>query len=115
MFNNSLIELGKRFKKLRLAKGWSQTTCARKLGYSNKTSVSKIELGVQGIKRSNVAHVAEVLGTTPEYLMGWKQPDGATELSPTDKQILAGLDLLTDDDKQILLRFIRSMKEERTK
>lgn len=81
MNENNLEELGKRFKELRLAKGWSQTTCARRLGYSNKTSVSKIELGQQGIKRSQIAKFAEVLNTTPEYLMGWKEEDTTQEAS----------------------------------
>ena len=91
MNENNLEELGKRFKELRLAKGWSQLTCARRLGYSNKTSVSKIELGQQGIKRSQIAKFAEVLGTTPEYLMGWKE-ENTTQEAPykTDFDIEVG-------------------------
>lgn len=99
MEQNNLQEIGKRFKDLRVAKGWSQATCARKLGYSNKTSISKIELGVQGIRRSQIEHVCEVLETTPAFLMGWTDSPDETMPTTPNKQALIDKVLTLSDDQ----------------
>lgn len=116
MNEDNLLLIGQRFKELRLAKGWSQETCARKLGYSNKTSISKIELGVQGIRRSQIEHVCQVLGTTPAYLMGWKEEPtlpGNPTLTGLKAEIVELVASMPEDKQKLLLELIKSMKNGR--
>lgn len=125
MNENDLKAAGERFKELRLAKGWSQTTCARRCGFANKASISRIESGVQGIRRSNVEHVAEVLGTTPEYLMGWKEeaplsPElkaivGDRPLSPAMKELLESVQTLSDDQCEQITEYLAFITSKRSK
>ena len=56
---------------LRKRLGWTQEELAIKMGYKSKSTINKIELGINDIPQSKIAKFAEVLGTTPGYLMGW--------------------------------------------
>ena len=53
-------ELGMRVKFLRVRKGWTQDQLAKKLGYTSRAMVSKIEKGERGIKASMVPLIADV-------------------------------------------------------
>ena len=74
------MTIGERVKQLREMKNMTQEELAHKLGYKNKSSVAHIENG-RDIPRSMVVKLADVLETTPSYLMGWddnvqyKMPD----------------------------------------
>lgn len=49
----------------------TQEELAIKLGYKSKSTINKIELGINDIPQSKVVKFAEALLTTPSYLMGW--------------------------------------------
>ncbi|WZL82647.1 helix-turn-helix transcriptional regulator [Vallitaleaceae bacterium 9-2] len=68
---------GDRIKELRLRNDWTQEALGEKIGLK-KAAVNKYELGiVENIKRQTLLDLAEVLGTTPNYLMGWEdEPNG---------------------------------------
>ena len=51
--------------------GLTQEELAARMGYKSKSTINKIELGVNDIPQSKIAKFAEVLGTTPAVLMGW--------------------------------------------
>ena len=64
------MTIGERVKELRIKKDLTQLELAELLGYKSKSSVAHIENG-RDIPRSMVVKLAEVLDTTPAYLMGW--------------------------------------------
>ena len=66
-----MLELYNNIKKRRLDLGLTQSDLAKKLGYSDKTMISKIENGMVDMPQSKIIKIAEVLHTTPGYLMGW--------------------------------------------
>lgn len=66
--------IGKRIQARRKAIGLTQEELAKRMGYKSKSTINKIELGVNDIPQSKIARFAEVLGTTPAYLMGWEEP-----------------------------------------
>lgn len=63
--------IGKRIKSRRVELHMTQTDLARKLGYKDKSSISKIEKGNTDISQSDVVRFAQALRTTEAYLMGW--------------------------------------------
>lgn len=75
------MNIGDRVKLLREQKGMTQEELATKLGYKSKSSVTHIEKG-RDIPRSMVVTLADILDTTPAYLMGWedKVSDPLSEL-----------------------------------
>lgn len=50
--------------------GLSQEELAARMGYKSKSSINKIEMGVNDIPQSKVLAFAKALGTTTAYLMG---------------------------------------------
>ena len=67
--------------------GMSQEELAHKIGYKDRTAVSKIESAQRQIKHSMIAKLADALGTTPSYLMGW---DGANDDFALDDRLQMG-------------------------
>lgn len=55
---------------LRVTKGWTQQELAEKMGYTDKSMISKIEKGKVDLTLSKVEDFAEIFGTTPAQLMG---------------------------------------------
>ena len=50
----------------------SQSELAQKAGYTDKTSISKLEHAENDISMKQISRLAEALETTPAYLMGWE-------------------------------------------
>lgn len=80
------MTIGDRVKLLRQKKKMTQLELAEKLGYKSKSSVAHIENG-RDIPRSMVVTLADILETTPAYLMGWEDDKPADTLTvlPTEK------------------------------
>jgi len=56
---------GENLKRLRIARGMSQEELAKALGYTNRSSINKIEIGRSNIPTDKIARTAEVLGVSP--------------------------------------------------
>ena len=75
------MNIGDRVKLLREQKGMTQEELANQLGYKSKSSVTHIERG-RDIPRSMVVKLADILDTTPAYLMGWEdEPEKSDNIS----------------------------------
>lgn len=72
------MNIGDRVRLLREKKGMTQEELATKLGYKSKSSVTHIENG-RDIPRSMVVKLADILNTTPSYLMGWEDNSETTD------------------------------------
>lgn len=73
-----------RIKSRRTELGLTVEELAHKMGYKDKSSISKIERGKADIPQSKIAAFAQALETTPAYLMGWEeQPSPAASKEPT--------------------------------
>lgn len=75
--------IGSRIKELRTQKGWSQEELAKRIGYtspSSRSTINKVELGINSITYSNLKMYAKVLGTTVAYLVGESEDASREEL-----------------------------------
>ena len=70
-----MSELGNRIRRLREKNGLSQEELAHRLGYTSKSTITKIEKGVNDIPQNKIVRFAECLNTTPAALMGWVDED----------------------------------------
>lgn len=66
-----MSEIGKRIKIRRELLGLSQDELAKKLGYKSRSSINKIEIGLNDVTQSKIVAFADALETTPAWLMGW--------------------------------------------
>lgn len=67
-----------RIRERRKQLGMTQEELATKMGFKTKGSISKIEAGERNLPTSKIKQFAEVLDTTPAYLMGWEDNVGTT-------------------------------------
>ena len=106
------IMVGQRIKERRLAMGMSQRDLAAALDYSNHSTIARIEAGRVDLPQSKISLFADVLHTTPAYLMGWdKEPEDLADLAAT---ILQDQDLLAMVEKYLAMdaadqRAVRAM------
>ena len=64
--------IGDMIKKRREELKLTQEELAEKLGYKSRSSINKIESGINELPQSKIVEFAKVLKTTPSYLMGWE-------------------------------------------
>ena len=73
-------------KKRRAELGISQSELARRLGYADKSMISKIENGDVDLPQSKIKAFADALNTVPGKLMGWIHDP--IELSSDEERIV---------------------------
>jgi len=66
-----MADIGKNIAKRRIELGLTQEELAKRMGYKSKTSINKIEKGINDIPQTKIVKFAEVLRTSPASLMGW--------------------------------------------
>lgn len=123
--------IGNNISRIRRELGLTQEDLAKLMGYKSKSTINKIELGINDIPQSKIVQFAQVLGTTPAELMGWKEEDKSD--SPTEADLSEGekmwlelyhkvsgetrdvlvnmmlsLDRLPEDEQKVALRMIRA-------
>lgn len=107
-----------RIKRLRESQGLSQEDLAKKCGYSDRSTISKIEKGERNLPGSKIQVIAKALGVKPSYLMdGDQTADDSenTQTKITDQELKFAL---FDGDKEItdaqldeVKRFAKFIKE----
>ena len=71
-----------RIRSRRTELGLTVEELAHKMGYKDKSSISKIENGKADIPQSKIAAFADALETTPAYLMGWEEQPAPQKPNP---------------------------------
>jgi transcriptional regulator with XRE-family HTH domain len=104
-------DMAKKIKELRQDKGLTLEQVANVVGVG-KSTVRKWETGmIANMKRDKIASLAKALGTTPAYLMGWKEeaPSPTKEsLSEGEKALLELFRRVPKDHQQLVLQMIRA-------
>ena len=67
------MTIGQRIKARRNELKLSQRELCEKMGYSNHSTIGKIETGKVDIPQSRIVQFAEVLGVSVAYLMNWEE------------------------------------------
>lgn len=104
--------VGENILLMRKRLGWTQEELATRMGYKSKSTINKIEMGINDIPQSKIVQFAAVLGTTPAHLMGWNEDDNIDSPSVPDltegEQVLLDLFRRVPEDKQkLVLQMIR--------
>lgn len=86
--------IGSNIKARRQELQMTQRDLAAKLGYSNHSTVARVEAGKVDLPQSRIAQFAQALGTTPGHLMGWDKPKPATVQGAIAAEVLKNPDTL---------------------
>ena len=94
--------------------GWTQEELATKMGYKSKSTINKIEMGINDIPQSKIVKFADVLGTTPAHLMGWDD-EVEENITPEEPQLSEGkkmwlelYDRISDETRAVFITMIDS-------
>ena len=72
---DNLLEFGQRVRQKRTELGITQDELAKLSGYTSRSSINKIELGLIDLPQSKIVAIANALFVTPAYLIGWANND----------------------------------------
>ena len=75
-----MLELYRNIRKYRKENEWSQTELAKRVGYADKSMISRIENGKVDLPLNQIKAFAAVFGVTPSELMGRDGIDTDLEL-----------------------------------
>ena len=106
-------EMSRKIKELRLENGLTLEQVATVVGVG-KSTVRKWETGmIANMRRDKIALLAKALGTTPAYLMGWKEekeqplPD-EPKLTEAEKLLLDLFRQIPEDAQKMYLEVLRA-------
>jgi len=105
------MDIGMRIKERREALGMSQSELARKVGYTSRTTINKIERDGRGISQDKIVAIAKALKVTPSYLMGWEDED-VSLITGEQEIILEKFFKLTPEHQQILSHFMDTLLDQ---
>lgn len=84
--------IGENIRRERERVGLTQDELAQRLGYKTRSSIAKIESGANDIPQSKIVSIANALGVTPAYLMGWE--DISERYEESEENLNAPLDVI---------------------
>ncbi len=85
-----MLELYNNIKKIREARGMSQDELAKLVGFKSRSSINKIELGINDITQSKLVAIANALHVSTSELMGEnKKTDLLDALFHDEPELLA--------------------------
>ena len=104
------MNIGEKIKQRRQELKWSQRELCARMGYSNHSTIGKIEAGAVDIPQSKIVKFAEVLGVSVAYLMDWEEVQ-------KNNDIIADIvvKLRTDEEFLELVKTLNSLDEEKIK
>lgn len=91
--------------------GLTQEELAKRMGYKSKSTINKIEMGINDIPQGKIAKFAEVLLTTPGHLMGWDEEENSPEepkLTEGEKILIDLFRRVPEEQQELVLRMIQS-------
>jgi len=87
---------GRNLKRLRQERGMSQEELAKALGFKNRSSINKIEIGRSNIPTDLITRTAEILGVSPLEL--FQEEPEVKETLPSGS-FRGGVDITAKNDK----------------
>lgn len=114
------MSIGKRIKERRSELKISQRELASKLGYSDHTTVTRIEADKVDLSQSRLKQFAKVLDVSVGYLLGWEEdPEKAGALAaatisdPRITKLVSDYMSLSEEDKNIITSLMESLVAKR--
>ena len=110
-----MIELYKNIKELRVQNHWTQEELARRMGYTDRSMIAKIESGKVDLARSKIIEFAKVFNIPPGDLMGGED-EWAGEVKDENAPVFKVSDrepVVVSDDERGLIFKLRALDQKR--
>lgn len=99
-----MLELYMNIKKFRKEKKMSQQKLAELTGYTDRSSIAKIEKGEVDIPQSKILMFAQALGVDAGTLMG---ADGVNDNQPETDTFISGFQNLSENHQKAILEYVK--------
>lgn len=99
------MTVGDRIRLKRQELNMTQLDLAKKMGYTSKTAISRVETNKEDITTVRVRKFADALNVTPSYLMGWEEEE---------QKALAVSEMLENEDNGFYALVINIIKQYKT-
>ena len=107
-----MLELFANIKKYRKLRGMTQDELAKKTGYTDRSSIAKIENGDVDLPQSKIFLLADALGVAPGDLMG-NTGVVSTAMSQEEQQLLDDYRTLNADGRKKAREYITDLTEQK--
>ncbi len=101
------MEIGQRIAERRKELHMTQEELAGRLGYRSKSSINKIELGINDVPQRRLAAFAEALDTTVGFLMGLEDPVPEDPVPPEITMIARAGSKMTPERRADMLKMLQ--------
>ena len=98
--------VGGNIKRRREELGITQEELAKKLNYKSKSTINKIETGINDITQSKVVAFANALNVSTAYIMGWEE-----NLNEGNANII--VDIMSDNELLECIKKIKSFSDKK--
>jgi transcriptional regulator with XRE-family HTH domain len=105
------MDIGERIKRRREELNVSQAELARMVGYTSRSTITRIERDGNGISQDKIVAIAKALKTTPSYLMGWEEADVAM-LTAMQEDTMAKFLMLTHEHQLVVKSIVDTLTEQ---
>ena len=103
-----MLSLYENIKKFRLQAKMSQDELARRTGYTDRSSIAKVDKGMVDLSQSKIKQFADALGVTQGELLGWDEDKKETApedgLSEAKRKLLALAENCSEEEAERLLQ-----------
>lgn len=112
-----MIILYENIKKFRKQMNLSQEELAKRTGYTDRSSIAKIEKGLVDLTQTKIKQFADVFGITPSELMGWEREQQKNDAIAdivvklrTDEELLHAVQVVCNADREKLSNILALLK-----
>ena len=108
---------GERIKQIREEKGLTQTDLAKIAGYTDKTSISKIENAGDNISTKTAVRIAKALNCDYKELFGWLEDTTPADMTVEEvkmaRRLISYATMLSEDNAMFISKIEQLSKEAR--
>lgn len=106
-----MMAIGEKIKARRNELQWSQRELSDRMGYSNHSTITRIEAGKVDVPQSKIVKFAEVLGVSVAYLMGWDEKIEKDPVGMAERHF----EMLIDEDVAEIFEEFKSLDDTKKK
>lgn len=105
------MTVGEKIRQRRESINMSQEELAKRMGYKDRSSISKIEKGSdKNLSLETVQKIAEILNCSPLFLMGWSEDEKHdAQLSPQEEKFIERYHRLDAYSRSIVENMIEAL------
>lgn len=110
------MNIGQRIKNMRLKNNLTQDELALCIN-TTKQTIHKYENGIiTNIPSSKIEAIANVLNTTPDYLMGWTEETSRGKIvNDSNSEILALLEAMPEQKRENAIEYLKFLSNQNDK